>query len=111
MAVLVGSCAMRRPLIIASHIFKVDITEHNSAQFFSLIHRNGETETEPPIIVESGVDEDGVVTLRPNRFRPEAGIRNRLRNRLHEVLEDENDSTDNDSTRTRYASCVTLQIG
>ena len=36
------------------------------------------------------------VTLRPNRFRPQAGIRNRLRNRLHEVLEEEVDESDED---------------
>ena len=38
---------------------------------------------------EDDVGTEEPVTLRPNRFRPEAGIRNRLRNRLHEVLEDE----------------------
>ena len=55
------------------------------------------------------------VTLRPNRFRPNAGTRNRLRNRLHEVLEnaeslnedsadnagDSNDDTDERKSTTR----------
>ena len=62
---------------------------HFRAPYF----RNGVTETEPPTFI--GLEEeDGPVTLRPNRFRPQAGIRNRLRNRLHEVLEEEEDDDD-----------------
>ena len=75
--------------------------------------RNGiSTETEPPKVEILGfVDEesDEPVTLRPNRFKPAAGIRNRLRNRLHDVLEEESakedddeDNGDNSNQSTRY---------
>lgn len=70
------------------------------------------TETEPTKVELFGFEDSDVteepVTLRPNRFRPEAGIRNRLRNRLHEVLEEEaldDDSEENDGderTVSRY---------
>ena len=74
--------------------------------------RNGiSTETEPPFpqSFSDDSDESGEpVTLRPNRFRPDAGTRNRLRNRLHEVLENSEDSNTDPSsderTSTRYSS-------
>jgi hypothetical protein len=50
------------------------------------------TETETPKVELFGFEEESTeeaVTLRPNRFRPEAGIRNRLRNRLNQVLKEE----------------------
>ena len=62
------------------------------------------SETEPPKVEIFGFAEEESeepVTLRPNRFRPQAGIRNRLRNRLHEVLEEEVDETDEDGQSPR----------
>jgi hypothetical protein len=58
------------------------------------LERNGvaSTETETPKVELFGFEEESTeesVTLRPNRFRPEAGIRNRLRNRLNQVLKEE----------------------
>ena len=67
--------------------------------------RNGglSTETEPPKVELLGFasdDEAGEpAPLRLNRFRPEAGIRSRLRNRLHEVLEDSETVSEDDSNK------------
>ena len=79
------------------------------------LSRNGvtSTETEAPKVELIGFEEESTeesVTLRPNRFRPEAGIRNRLRNRLNQVLKDEdldgddsNDFLADERTVPRYA--------
>jgi len=42
--------------------------------------------------VEDYDQDNAITTLRPNKFRPQAGARNRVRSRLQEVLiEDENE--------------------
>ena len=61
---------------------------------------------------------DGSVTLRPNRFRPEAGVRDRLRTALHETLDEVDDSQakpapaqsqNENQSSTRYAPWQCLQ--
>ncbi len=44
------------------------------------------------------------MTLRPNRFRPAAGVRSRLRNRLHEVLEEESEDSEDLGNQARTQS-------
>lgn len=44
--------------------------------------------TKIEIIGQTDVDDGESVTLRPNRFKPQAGVRDRLRIALHEKLED-----------------------
>ena len=77
---------------------------------FSFCRNSAETES-PKVEILGFVDEEseeGPVTLRPNRFRPEAGIRKRLRSRLHEVLEDQetldSESADRDNTKEQSTS-------
>lgn len=57
-----------------------------------LLHdRNNDTEEKVEVIGEvPGVEEESAepVTLRPNRFRPKAGIREKLRTVLQETLEE-----------------------
>ena len=43
--------------------------------------------TVPGVSSSGDEEEEGPVTLRPNRFRPKAGIRERLRTNLQENLE------------------------
>ena len=52
---------------------------------------------------------EGSVTLRPNRFRPEAGVRARLRTALHETLDDGEVTTPAKSSEsgTRYTTGCT----
>jgi hypothetical protein len=56
-------------------------------------HTYRETELEQQEAAETtGTDdEQEVSTLRPNRFRPKAGTRSRLRSVLHEALKEENE--------------------
>jgi len=53
---------------------------------------------------------EGSVTLRPNRFRPEAGVRARLRTALHETLDEGEVTTpakNSDSqSGARYTDCT-----
>ena len=35
--------------------------------------------------------DDAITTLRPNKFRPQAGARNRVRNRLQQILIEDED--------------------
>jgi len=47
-----------------------------------------DSSTKVEIVGAEETPEGSVVTLRPNRFRPEAGVRARLRTALHETLDD-----------------------
>merc|ERR1711935_318595 len=80
-----------------------------SPSLLSSSEQNGiSTETEPPFpqsFSSDDSDDSGEsVTLRPNRFRPDAGTRNRLRNRLHEVLENSEDSNTDPSSDERTST-------
>ena len=71
------------------------------------------TETEPPKVEIFGFAEEESeepVTLRPNRFRPQAGIRSRLRNRLHEVLEEEEEDDNDDEKPSNSPRYVLLHF-
>ena len=46
--------------------------------------------------------DDGPVTLRPNRFRPKAGIREQLRTILQEELERESSTNNNGESQLEY---------
>ena len=48
-------------------------------------------------------DEDSA-TLRPNRFKPKAGSRDRLRERLQEALENEKDEDDSDGSVSQIST-------
>ncbi len=50
------------------------------------VEETGTTKIE--IIGQTDADEGESATLRPNRFKPQAGVRDRLRIALHEKLED-----------------------
>ena len=50
--------------------------------------------TVPGVTNPADEEQDGPVTIRPNRFRPKAGIRERLRTNLQENLEREKTNED-----------------
>ena len=65
--------------------------------------------TIPGVTSSADEDQDGPVTNRPNRFRPKAGIRERLRTNLQENLEREKtyedkeyDEFDNDDSSESF---------
>ena len=54
---------------------------------------------EEEVTEEETPDNEDSVTLRPNRFRPKAGSRNRVRTVLHQALKDETTVEDEEGQR------------